>query len=94
MNAIKKLDLQAKKRGYDDSLIVLVWIAAKVKLDYKIIEIDRYVAEFLNTHYPSKHKDISKETVGRVRRDNQEHIDKILQGDTSKYLEYAEIFAQ
>jgi len=90
----KQLDLQMKKRGYDDSLMIFIWCAAKVNLDYKTIEIDRYVADFLNTRYPDKHKDISKETVGRVRRENQEHIDTVLKGDTSNFLEYSSWFTE
>ena len=94
MNQFEKWKLQEKKRGYDDTLILHAWIAAKVNLDYKAIEVDRVVAEFLNARVGVKRHDISKETVGRVRRENQEYIDARLQGDTSQYLEYASWFSE
>ena len=94
MNQFQKWNLQETKRGYDDTLIVFVWLAAKVNLGYKTIEIDRFVAEFLNTRVGVKRTDISKETVGRVRRENEEYIDARLHGDTSSFLEYSSWFKE
>ena len=94
MNKFQKGKLQEKKRGYDDTLIVHIWLAHKVNLDYKTIELDRVVAEFLNTRIEKKRHDISKETVGRVRRENQEYIDTRLKNDPERFLEYSSWFSE